>query len=99
VIEFIRLAARGLGRRVRTPSVPRLDARVAARVLAEALTRAGPRDHAPRAGGVLEMLTRHNPFTSDRARRELGWSPAVDPAVTVPEAFAWWAEERLMADG
>jgi nucleoside-diphosphate-sugar epimerase len=40
------------------------------------------------------MLSRDNPFTSERARRELGWSPAIEPAEGLPEAFAWWREQR-----
>jgi nucleoside-diphosphate-sugar epimerase len=40
--------------------------------------------------GALDFMTRDNPFTSERARRELGWAPAVRPADGVPEAFRWW---------
>jgi hypothetical protein len=29
------------------------------------------------SSGSLDFLTRDNPFTSERARRELGWSPPV----------------------
>jgi nucleoside-diphosphate-sugar epimerase len=42
----------------------------------------------------LAMMTRDNPFTSDRARRELGWLPTVRPEESIPEAFRWWAAER-----
>ncbi|HZD06237.1 MAG TPA: NAD(P)-dependent oxidoreductase [Longimicrobiales bacterium] len=47
-------------------------------------------DLARHARGTLEMLTRDNPFTSLRARRELGWAPAVPPSEGLPEAFRWW---------
>ena len=50
-------------------------ARVAFRALALALVAAGRADLAPHAEGLLQMLTRDNPFTSERARRELRWSP------------------------
>ena len=39
------------------------------------------------AEGSLSFLSRDNPFTSDRARSELGWSPTVRPEVGVPDAF------------
>jgi hypothetical protein len=39
----------------------------------------------------MEFLAEGNPFTSERARHELGWAPGVRPEVGVPDAFAWWA--------
>jgi nucleoside-diphosphate-sugar epimerase len=39
----------------------------------------------------LDFLSRDNPFTSERARRELGWAPPVRPEAGVTEAFRWWA--------
>ena len=39
----------------------------------------------------LDFLSRDNPFTSERARRELGWDPPVRPEDGVPDAFRWWA--------
>jgi nucleoside-diphosphate-sugar epimerase len=49
---------------------------------------------AAQATGTLDFLSRDNPFTSERARRELGWSPPVAPESGVPEAFRWWKEHR-----
>jgi nucleoside-diphosphate-sugar epimerase len=40
----------------------------------------------------IRMLTKDNPFTSERARRELGWSPRVRPEEGIPDAFQWWRE-------
>ena len=40
--------------------------------------------------GVFDLLARDNPFTSNRARQELGWSPYMTPEIGIPEAFAWW---------
>jgi hypothetical protein len=45
------------------------------------------------AVGTLDFLTRDNPFTSERARRELGWAPPVRPEVGIPDAFRWWKED------
>jgi nucleoside-diphosphate-sugar epimerase len=42
------------------------------------------------SSGSLDFLTRDNPFTSERARKELGWTPTVRPERGVPEAFRWW---------
>jgi hypothetical protein len=36
------------------------------------------------------ILTKNNPFTSERAKRELGWNPTAHPSVEIPEAFRWW---------
>ena len=35
----------------------------------------------------MDFVTRDNPFSSERARRELGWEPRVRPEVGVPDAF------------
>jgi UDP-glucose 4-epimerase len=92
VAELVRYAAAGLGRRVRTPGVPLSAARLAFRALGAALALGGRRDLAPHAAGLLDMLSRDNPFTSERARRELRWRPVIEPAEGLPEAFAWWRE-------
>jgi 2-alkyl-3-oxoalkanoate reductase len=42
----------------------------------------------------VDFISEDNPFSSDRARRELGWSPSVRPEVGIPEAFRWWATNR-----
>jgi nucleoside-diphosphate-sugar epimerase len=94
VREFFQLAAQGLGKRVRFIPVPRL---LAASVLRVAKTASGAL-----TGGrmtavsqvSLDFLTRSNPFTSNRARYELGWSPSVRPADGIPSAFRWWRERR-----
>ena len=92
--ELVRYASLGLGRRLLAPHVSRGAARLGFRVLAVALAMAGRRDLAPHAQGILEMLCRDNPFSSDRARRELGWTPAIRPAEGLPEAFRWWSQRR-----
>jgi nucleoside-diphosphate-sugar epimerase len=92
--DLVHLAARGLGHRVVAPRVPLVVGRAAFRLLAVGLAVAGRRDLAPHADGLLQMLTRDNPFTSERARQELGWAPRIRPAEGLPEAFAWWKENR-----
>ena len=94
VADLVRFAARGLGRRVLAPRVPLILGRAAFRALALALVAAGRRDLAPHAAGFLQMLTRNNPFTSERARRELGWAPRVRPAEGLADAFQSWKRSR-----
>jgi nucleoside-diphosphate-sugar epimerase len=94
VAELVRFAERGLGHRIRTPRVPLRVGRAAFRVLGIVLAAAGRRDLAPHAEGLLEMLTRDNPFSSERARRELGWAPTLRPAEGIPAAFGAWDAAR-----
>jgi nucleoside-diphosphate-sugar epimerase len=94
VRDFFSLAARGMGRRVHFIPVPY--------GLADIVFRIGLRAARMVTGGLTTVLSsdsltfaaRDNPYTSDRARRELGWSPPIPPEVGVPEAFRWWREQH-----
>jgi nucleoside-diphosphate-sugar epimerase len=92
VEEFFALAAEGLGRRVRVVHVPLSLARGGMRAvqLLDRLFLGGRFNVA--TSGSLDFMTRDNPFTSERARIELGWDPPVPPSVGVPAAFRWWKE-------
>lgn len=84
--DFFRLAGQGLGRRVRLVPLP-----VPLAVAGIAAFRVLARRHGnvvTMARGSVDFLTRDNPFTSERARRELGWAPTMRHEVGVPEAFA-----------
>ena len=94
VSDLVRCAAEGLGRRVWSPSVPAAVGRAGFAALAGALRLGGRADLARHAGGTLEMLTRDNPFTSERARHELGWTPAGCRDELLAEAFGWWRARR-----
>jgi dihydroflavonol-4-reductase len=94
VADFARLAGEGLGRRVRLVSVPLSLARPAFATLREVVRLTRGAAMAAQAEGTLDFLTRDNPFSSERARRELDWSPPVKPESGVPEAFRWWKEHR-----
>ena len=89
VVEFLRLAGRGMGRRIRTVPFPLPLARAMMAVLRAGATIALGRNAGVMAGSTLAFLTTDNPFSSDRARRELGWAPPVHPADGIPEAFRW----------
>ena len=94
VAEMVRYAAAGLGRRVRGVTIPLPLARASFALLAYSLRAAGKTGLARQLPGAFEAFTRDNPFTSERARRELGWSPTVTPDVGIPDAFTWWREHR-----
>ena len=91
---FFRLAGEGLGRNVRLIAVPvwllRLALPIAARLRGLGRRRGQPVS----ASASLDFATRDNPFTSRRARVELGWDPPMRPEVGIPEAFRWWKEQH-----
>lgn len=99
VERFFKLAARGLGRRVRLVHVPEALARGVFRVATLGLGVLGTTRLSVLSDGSLGFLTRDNPFTSERARAELGWAPSVRPEAGVPDAFLWCREhhESLMS--
>jgi len=99
VADLVRLASQGLGRHVAAPSVPLPAARAGFAVLRLGLQAMGRGDLARHAPGTLAMLTRDNPFTSARARNELGWEPRIRPDVGIPEAFRWWRDQCLRGGG
>ena len=90
VHEFFRLAGEGLGERLRFVSLPVSAARAVVRIAA-LVTPARLRSSLRQS---VDFLTRDNPFTSDRARRELGWDPPVRPEQGVVDAFRWFAASR-----
>jgi nucleoside-diphosphate-sugar epimerase len=91
VAEFFRLAARGLGRRVRLVPVPLSLARAGVALAAGAAALLHDRSAGVLLRSSLDFVSRDNPFSSALAKRELGWRPEVSPEVGVPEAFAWTA--------
>lgn len=94
VEQFFRLAAEGLGARVRTIRVPFVVAKAALglfKLVAPLVI--GSRFNAATSAS-LDFVSRDNPFSSDRARRELGWDPQVRPEQGVPDAFRWWVAHR-----
>lgn len=94
VADFACLAGVGLSRRVRLVPIPLPLARSAFAVLQGALRMMRGAAMAAQASGTMNFLSRDNPFSSERARRELGWSPCVRPESGVPDAFRWWKEHR-----
>ena len=91
VREFFTHATRGLGVTPHFVPVPASMARGGLRA-AKRLVRVLSLGQA-RLGGTtaLDFVSRDNPFTSERARAELGWAPSVRPDMGVADAFAWAA--------
>ena len=95
VRDFYLLAGQGLGRRIRLVPVPMPVARTALFVVRSVGPLVfGSRMNVITGSSSLDFITLDNPFSSERARRELGWSPTVTPEVGVPDAFRWWAEQH-----
>jgi nucleoside-diphosphate-sugar epimerase len=89
VVDFWRLAGEGMGRRIRLVRVPLPVALGLFRVIKTGVrVISGGRSSVVNAGSI-GFLSRDNPFTSERAYRELGWTPRVKPEVGIPEAFRW----------
>jgi len=87
VAEFFRWAGEGLGRHVR---LLRLPASLA-RVIVSGVSRVAPARLRSSIAQSIDFLSRDNPFSSDRARHQLGWSPSVQPREGVRDAFRWYA--------
>lgn len=97
VREFFTHGARGLGVTPRFISIPAPMAHGGLRA-AKRLVRVLSFGQARIGGGTaLDFVSRDNPFTSERARVELGWTPSVRPEIGVADAFAWAAARRSRA--
>ena len=94
IADVVQLGANGLGHAVRGVPIPMPLARGAFAALALGARLAGKKAMATQLPSTVDTFSRDNPFTSERARRELGWSPTVRPEVGLPEAFAWWKANR-----
>jgi 2-alkyl-3-oxoalkanoate reductase len=94
VRDFVRLAAQGLRRRVRLVPIPMALAKPVFKVVTFIIGIARRGVALSQAGGAVAFVSRDNPFSSDKAKRELGWAPPVRPEIGIPEAFRWWAEQQ-----
>ena len=99
VREFFDLAAEGLDRRIIGAPLPIPIAKLLLGVMVKGIGLLAGRGLAAMSSNTLNFLTRGNPFSSDRAREELGWDPPVDPRAGIPDAFRWWKEHRQKGRG
>jgi nucleoside-diphosphate-sugar epimerase len=89
--EFFRYAATGLGVRLRTVRIPFALAKGAERAV-RGIAGFIPGNRAQSVSfSAVDFLGRNNPFSSQRARDELGWDPQVRPEYGVSDAFGWSA--------
>jgi nucleoside-diphosphate-sugar epimerase len=90
VAQFFRLAGQGMDVRLRALRIPYGMAKGAlgAFKLIAPMFLGGQFNAVTSAS--LDFMSRDNPFTSERARRELGWDPPVRPEIGIPDAFRWW---------
>jgi len=94
VRRFFELAGLGLGRRPMFVPMPMWAAKGAlrgAKWLARVVSGGTFRMV---SAAAIDFVSDDNPFSSERAKRELGWSPSVRPEVGIPEAFRWWRENK-----
>ncbi len=89
---FFELAADGLDRRIRFVRLSEPLASAALRVVKGVMRALSGGSMNVVSNATLAWMTRDNPFVSQRARDELGWSPSVRPENGVPEAFRWWRD-------
>ncbi|MEP7064432.1 MAG: NAD-dependent epimerase/dehydratase family protein [Gemmatimonadota bacterium] len=92
VADMVQLGSNGLGKRVRGVPIPLPIARATFAALGGVAHLAHKEALAQQLPDTVNTFSRDNPFTSDRARAELGWSPTVRPEVGIPDAFAWYRE-------
>ncbi len=94
VRRFFELAGDGLNTKPRFLPLPMWAARGGLRTVKwTARTLSGGR-FSMVSSSALDFISEDNPFSSDLAKRELGWSPAVRPEEGVPDAFRWWREHE-----
>ncbi|MBC7788944.1 MAG: NAD-dependent epimerase/dehydratase family protein [Anaerolineae bacterium] len=94
VADFVRLASEGLGKKLVTVSIPLSLARAGMAVVKGAVSLVRGREMASHANSTLSFMSRDNPFSSERARRELGWDPPYRPQASIPEAFRWYRDNK-----
>ena len=94
VSEFFRLAGEGLNVRLRALRVPYVLAKGAERAFSSIAPLLPGNRFKAVSFSAVDFLARDNPFTSERARRELAWDPPIRPEVGIPDAFQWCATNR-----
>jgi len=94
VRRFFELAGKGLGHRPLFLPMPMWLAATGLRATKRVVRALTGGRFSLVGSAALDFIAEDNPFSSDRARRELGWMPAVHPDDGVPDAFRWWKENN-----
>jgi nucleoside-diphosphate-sugar epimerase len=94
--EFFEIAGAALGTRMRFLRVP-LSVAVAAGSLWHRLYRLARPGHYTGLGSSSgRFLARENPYSSERAIRELGWQPSVQPQEALRRTVRWFVDNGLV---
>lgn len=94
VRRFFELAGEGLGIRPLFLPMPLWLARAGLRAVKSVARLVSGGRFSLVSNSAIDFIAEDNPFSSDRARRELGWSPKIRPETGVPQAFRAWAERE-----
>jgi nucleoside-diphosphate-sugar epimerase len=94
VREFFELAGRGLGRRPLLVPMPTWFATAALGAAKSTLKLLSGGRFSLFSRSAISFIAEDNPFTSERARRELGWSPTARHETGVVDAFRWLRESQ-----
>jgi nucleoside-diphosphate-sugar epimerase len=86
--EFIGAFAEALGVRLRRVPVPVFLARLGARLWTRWLRFQDPARYAGLGGAAVGFIVGENPYTTARARAELGWVPPFDTRTAIRRAVA-----------
>ena len=92
--DFFLLAGAGLGKRVKLFEISKSAAQRTIGGAIMALKTLSMGRMSVLSKDSLDFLMRDNPFTSERARRELGWAPRMRHEEGIPDAFRWWRESH-----
>lgn len=95
--EFVERFAAGLGVRVRLIRVPLPLARAVGDGVDSLLRVVRPRQPLTLLKNAVHFLSAENPYVSERAARELGWRPSVEPGEAVRRTAEWFVQRIRQA--
>ena len=91
--QFFAAIGAALGRRVRFIRIPKPVATSAALAYHGLQLALRPRSYPGFAIGAARFLATDNPFSSNRARTLLRWSPSTHPTVAIERSAKWFAKD------
>lgn len=92
--EFVSAFAECLGRRVRRVRVPFPVATLGVRAVAAIRRVLHPGTYGGIGDAAAKFLAGENPYSADRAARELQWRPPFEPGVAIRRTVRWLLEQR-----
>lgn len=90
--EFFQSVGRALGKRVILVRLPVVVARVLSSCVQLLLRAFVPGKYSGVGGRAALFLARNNPYSSDRARRELDWHPTTSPEDALRRSVRWFVD-------